>query len=364
MRNAGMPETDTSRDPDPQAREELAQLHAQLQYLRGEISSIYNLGAIAGTGRAHHRILEEVRRVAGADATVLINGEAGTGKELIARAIHAAGRGSGNPFVKVSDADLRQDLLNERFALARHGTIYLEEIGQLDPDSQARLLRVLHEQEISRAGAGQIAVRVIAATRHELRKAVRAGEFREDLYYRVNVFPVEVPPLRARPEDIPPLVEFFARKYGARVGRRIDSVDPDTLADLTRYSWPGNIRELENLVERAAIIDTSSVLKIPAGMLAVHAPAERAEIAAAATGLHRLMTPRNAAQADIEDSENTGLHHVQREHILRVLNATRWVIEGTSGAALKLGMKPATLRHRMKKLGIARTQGSQAPHGP
>jgi hydrogenase-4 transcriptional activator len=182
---------------------------------------------------------------------------------------------------------------------------------------------------------------------------VNEGRFREDLYYRLNVFPIELPPLRTRPDDIPVLLQFFAEKYASRVGRRVDGVDPDTLAALTRYPWPGNVRELENLVERALVLNTSPLLKIPQEILAAYTPDGRAEAASAATGMHRTLTSAQSP-INLDDTENTGLHHIQREHILRVLNATHWVIEGNHGAALKLGMKPATLRHRMKKLGIAR----------
>jgi formate hydrogenlyase transcriptional activator len=247
--------------------------------------------------------------------------------------------------------------------LANGGTIFLDEIGELRLETQAKLLRVLQEHEFERVGSSntlRVDVRIVAATNRDLRKAVRDGEFREDLYYRLNVFPVELPPLRARAEDIPLLVQFFAQKYAPRVGRRVDGVDPDTLIGLSRYPWPGNIRELENLVERALILNSAPMLKIPPELLAVSGSVEYAEVAAAATGMHRV--PALAAgDVNLDDVEATGLHHVQREHILRVLKATHWVIEGNSGAALKLGMKPATLRHRMKKLGIARATNPPPP---
>ncbi len=313
---------------------------------------LHDQGEIIGTSPALLRALETVSRVAPTDATVLISGETGTGKELFARAIHAASRRTDSAFIKF-DCAARPSRLRtlELFAegegaldLASGGTILLDEIAELAPDAQAELLPALQER---------IDVRIIVTTNRDLRKAVHEGRFREDLYYRLNVFPIELPPLRTRPDDIPVLLQFFAEKYASRVGRRVDGVDPDTLAALSRYPWPGNVRELENLVERALVLNTSPLLKIPPEILAAYAPDGRAEVASAATGLHRMLMPAQSP-INLDDIENTGLHHIQREHILRVLNATHWVIEGNHGAALKLGMKPATLRHRMKKLGIAR----------
>jgi PAS domain S-box-containing protein len=345
---------------------EQKRLQSQNRYLQEEIKSVHNFDEIIGASSGLLRVLENVRRVAPTDATVLICGETGTGKELIARAIHSAGRRADRPFIKLNCAALPAGLVESelfghekgafsgavqrregRFELANGGTIFLDEIGELPLDVQAKLLRVLQEQEFERVGSSKtikVDVRVVAATNRDLRKSVRDGEFREDLYYRLAVFPVDLPPLRARAEDIPLLVQFFVQKYATRVGRRVEGVDPDTLMALARYPWPGNIRELENLIERGLILNSSPLLRIPPEMLAVAAPAERAAPAAAAMAMEE-------PSADIEAS---GLHHVQREHILRVLKATHWVIEGNAGAAIKLGLKPATLRHRMKKLGIAR----------
>jgi PAS domain S-box-containing protein len=345
---------------------EQKRLQSQNRYLQEEIKSVHNFDEIIGASSGLLRVLENVRRVAPTDATVLICGETGTGKELIARAIHSAGRRADRPFIKLNCAALPAGLVESelfghekgafsgavqrregRFELANGGTIFLDEIGELPLDVQAKLLRVLQEQEFERVGSSKtikVDVRVVAATNRDLRKSVRDGEFREDLYYRLAVFPVDLPPLRARAEDIPLLVQFFVQKYATRVGRRVEGVDPDTLMALARYPWPGNIRELENLIERGLILNSSPLLRIPPEMLAVAPPAERAAPAAAAMAMEE-------PSADIEAS---GLHHVQREHILRVLKATHWVIEGNAGAAIKLGLKPATLRHRMKKLGIAR----------
>jgi PAS domain S-box-containing protein len=350
---------------------EQARLQAQNRYLQEEIKSVHNFEEIIGASPALLKVLEDVRRVAPTDATVLIAGETGTGKELIARAIHSAGRRADKPFIKLNCAALPSGLVESelfghekgafsgalarregRFELANGGTIFLDEIGELGLDVQAKLLRVLQEQEFERVGSShtlKVDVRVVAATNRDLRRAVRDREFREDLYYRLNVFPVELPPLRARTADIPLLVQFFVQKYAPRVGRRIEAVDPETLLELARYAWPGNIRELENLVERALILSSGGVLKVPSEMLTV--PGVEAAVAARPSAV--------AAEAVAPVSlESTGLHAVQREHILRVLQATRWVIEGEAGAALKLGMKPATLRHRMKKLGIDRSMRS------
>jgi transcriptional regulator with GAF, ATPase, and Fis domain len=349
---------------------EQKRLQSQNRYLQEEIKSVHNFDEIIGASPGLMGVLESVRRVAPTDATVLINGETGTGKELIARAIHSASRRADRPFIKLNCAALPAGLVESelfghekgafsgaiqkregRFELANGGTIFLDEIGELPLDVQAKLLRVLQEQEFERVGSSKtikVDVRVVAATNRDLRKAVREGEFREDLYYRLAVFPVELPPLRQRAEDIPLLVQFFAQKYAPRVGRRIDGVDPDTMVAFSRYPWPGNIRELENLVERALILNNSSALRVAPELLAVAAPAPLSRAADA------VAEDEPAATAD--DLESSGLHHVQREHILRVLKATRWVIEGNSGAAVKLGLKPATLRHRMKKLGIERAR--------
>jgi transcriptional regulator with GAF, ATPase, and Fis domain len=310
---------------------------------------LHEPGEIIGASAALARVLETINRVAPTDATVLISGETGTGKELVARAIHAASRRNDSAFIRFDCAARPSPLRGlELFGdgegaldLASGGTLLLDEISALTPDAQARLLPAVQER---------LDVRIIATTNRDLRKSAQEGKFREDLFYRLNVFPIDLPPLRARADDIPALAHFFVAKFAPRIGRSVDGVDPDTLAALKNYSWPGNVRELENLVERALVLNTSPLLKIQPELLAQYTPDERADVASAATGMHRIL----------DDIENTGLHHVQREHILRVLNATHWVIEGNHGAALKLGMKPATLRHRMKKLGIARAPNPTA----
>jgi PAS domain S-box-containing protein len=351
---------------------EQKRLQSQNRYLQEEIKSVHNFEEIIGASPGLVKVLDDVRRVAPTDATVLITGETGTGKELVARAIHSASRRADRPFIKLNCAALPSGLVESelfghekgafsgalsrregRFELANGGTIFLDEIGELSLDVQAKLLRVLQEQEFERVGSSntlKVDVRVVAATNRDLRKSVRDREFREDLYYRLNVFPVELPPLRSRVEDIPLLVQFFIQKYAPRVGRRVDGVEPETFLALGRYPWPGNIRELENLVERALILDISPMLAISPELLSP-APPVRAPDELPARSMPQ---PATVDDGGNFSSGATGLHDVQREHILRVLDNTRWVIEGDSGAALKLGMKPATLRHRMKKLGISR----------
>jgi PAS domain S-box-containing protein len=338
--------------------QEQARLKAQNTYLQEEIKSVHNFDEIVGASRGLLKVLEHVQRVAPTDATVLILGESGTGKELIARAVHSASNRADKPFIKINCAALPAGLVESelfghergafsgalqrrlgRFELAHGGTIFLDEIGEVPLDVQVKLLRVLQEREFERVGGSQTIsadVRVIAATNRDLQKAMTDGSFRTDLYYRLNVFPVQMPALRERLEDIPLLVQFFVQKYASRVGRRIEAVDQDTMQRLARYHWPGNIRELENLVERALILASSSVLSIEPEAL----PLRRE---AAATG-----------NAVLDSIPTDSLNAVQREHILEMLQKTRWVLEGERGAANLLGMKPATLRHRMKKLGIAR----------
>ena len=338
--------------------QEQARLTAQNTYLREEIKSVHNFDEIVGAGRGLVNVLDSVGRVAKTDATVLILGESGTGKELIARAVHSASNRADKPFIKINCAALPSGLVESelfghergafsgalqrrlgRFELAHGGTIFLDEIGEVPLDVQVKLLRVLQEREFERVGGNQTIVadvRVIAATNRDLHKAIADGSFRTDLYYRLNVFPVQMPALRERLEDIPLLVQFFIQKHASRVGRRIDAVDPDTLQRLARYHWPGNIRELENLVERALILAPSSVLSIELEALPLRREAAASED-----------LPADTLPTD-------SLNAVQREHILDMLKKTRWVLEGDRGAASLLGMKPATLRHRMKKLGISR----------
>jgi PAS domain S-box-containing protein len=356
---------------------EQARLQAQNVYLQEEIKSVHNFEEIVGSSKGLLEVLEKVQRVASTDATVLIGGETGTGKELVARAIHSASRRSDRPFIKLNCAALPASLVESelfghergafsgaiqrrigRFELAHQGTIFLDEIGEMPVDVQAKLLRVLQEQEFERVGSShtvKVNVRVVAATNRDLARAVRDGSFRQDLYYRINVFPVSLPPLRERTEDIPLLVRFFAQKYGPRVDRRVESIDPESMQRLVEYPWPGNIRELENLIERALILNESNVLRVGADVLGL--PVSRPTPPGIVDGVTAVPDSETEEDSPVSDAaEGTSLASVQREHILRVLEASGWVIEGARGAAARLGMKPATLRFRMKKFGIARAR--------
>jgi formate hydrogenlyase transcriptional activator len=364
---------------------EQARLHAQNLYLQEEIKSVHNFEEIIGASAKLLKVLEGVHRVAPTDATVLVCGETGTGKELVARAIHSASRRADKPFIKLNCAALPAGLVESelfghergafsgaiqrrtgRFELAHQGTIFLDEISEMPLDVQAKLLRVLQDREFERVGSSQtikVDVRIVAASNRDLARAVRAGEFRQDLYYRLNVFPLTLPPLRERSEDIPLLIQFFVQRYAPRVGRHIESIDSQTVQRLIAYPWPGNIRELENLIERALILADSGVLHVEPDILgaasvprgpkdnAVEPPLPTAEFA----------VPGSLTQSDgrAATPEST-LVEVQREHILQVLRATGWVIEGERGAAVRLGMKPATLRFRMKKFGISRGSDRRA----
>jgi PAS domain S-box-containing protein len=352
---------------------EQERLQAQNLYLREEIQSVHNFEEIVGSSPALVGVLRDVQRVAPTHATVLILGETGTGKELIARAIHSASNRADKPFIKINCAALPAGLIESelfghergafsgaiqrrigRFELANGGTIFLDEIGEVSGEIQVKLLRVLQEQEFERIGGNQTIkcdVRVIAATNRDLPNAAASGAFRADLFYRLNVFPLKLPPLRERSQDISLLTQFFVQKYAAKVGRHVDAIEGKTIDRLLRYDWPGNIRELENIVERALILSSAPVLSIGEDVLPV---ATRAEVRSAPT--------RAATVADQASRSSPGgaidLDSVQREHILTTLRQTDWVVEGKQGAALKLGMKPATLRHRMKKLGISRPSES------
>jgi transcriptional regulator with GAF, ATPase, and Fis domain len=336
--------------------QEQARLKAQNEYLREEIRADHNFDEIVGQSSALRVLLGHLGRVAETDATVLIQGESGTGKELIARAVHSASRRADKPLIKVNCAALPANLVESelfghekgaftgaiakrigRFELADGGTIFLDEIGEIPLDVQVKLLRVLQEREFERVGGTlpiKVDVRVIAATNRNLLEAIADKSFRDDLYYRLNVFPVRTPPLRERLEDIPALTAHMIAKFAARVGRKIESVSPVSLARLQGYRWPGNIRELENVIERAVILANGPVLEIDPEMLpGTHDAAESPRV------------PKTAALDSLEA--------VEREHIETVLTQTRGVIEGPHGAAKILGLNPSTLRFRMKKLGIS-----------
>ena len=307
---------------------------------------------IIGNSSALEAVLEQVERVAPTDSTVIIQGETGTGKELIAHAIHNLSSRCGRSFVRLNCAAIPLDLLESelfghekgaftgaiaqkigRFELADKGTLFLDEIGDIPPALQPKLLRVLQEQEFERLGSTrthQVDVRLVAATNRDLEEMVNHGQFRSDLYYRLNVFPVQLPPLRERREDIPALVSHFVERFGRRMGREIDNIPPETMSALSSYQWPGNIRELQNLIERAVILSNDGVLPNPL-------PAAGTRVIAIASA-----TPV------------TTLKDSQRTLILRTLEEVRWVIGGPKGAAAKLGLKRPPLIHKMQKLGISR----------
>lgn len=340
--------------------QEQARLQAQNVYLRDEIKSVHNFDEIIGQSPALSKVLENVRRVAATDSTVLITGQTGTGKELIARAIHSASRRQDKPLIKINCAALPSGLVESelfghekgaftgaiarrigRFELAQGGTIFLDEIGELPPDAQAKLLRVLQEREFERIGGSvpiKVDVRVLAATNRDLLPCVRDKTFREDLYYRLSVFPIHLPPLHERPEDIPTLAQFVLNKFAMRIGKHIEGIGHETMQRLLAYRWPGNVRELENVLERAVILANGPTVEIGPDVLDVTIPTETAA------------TP---------DASSTTLEAKERDHILATLGQTNWVVDGDRGAAKILGLHPNTLRSRMKKLGINR-----AAHDP
>jgi len=312
---------------------------------------------IIGSSPALESVLEQVERVAPTDSTVLVQGETGTGKELVARAIHNLSSRFGRPFIKLNCAAIPFDLLESelfghekgaftgaiaqkigRFELADKGTLFLDEVGDIPLPLQPKLLRVLQEQEFERLGSGrthQVDVRLVAATHRNLVEMVKRNEFRSDLYYRLNVFPVPLPPLRARREDIPALVEHFVEVYARRMGKQIDHISPETMSELTSYPWPGNIRELQNFIERSVILSSGNVLDSPLASL------------------------RNAAE--VESLGPITMEDAERDHIRKTLEQTRWVVSGPNGAAARLGIKRSTLYFRMQKLGISRTNKDRLP---
>jgi PAS domain S-box-containing protein len=325
------------------------QLENENRYLREELRSEQGHEQIVGESRAIRGALLKSRQVAGTDATVLLLGETGTGKGMVADAIHQMSGRRERPMVTVNCASLPEHLIESelfgrekgaftgahargagRFEVAHGGTIFLDEIGELPLELQPKLLRVLQDGEFERLGSSKtikVDVRVIAATSRDLNDDVRHGRFRQDLFYRLNVFPIMVPPLRERAEDIPLLASYFAQKHARKLGKRVASISTDTIARLSGYEWPGNVRELEHVIERGVILSADNVLKISETLSSIP------------------IQPR-AAERELEA--------VEREHIRRVLSETHWRIEGPSGAAAILNLNPSTLRFRMKKLGIKR----------
>jgi formate hydrogenlyase transcriptional activator len=326
-----------------------ARFEAEAVYLQEEIKTEHNFEEIIGQSTPIRQVLKKLEQVAPTDATVLIHGETGTGKELLARAVHDRSRRKDRPLVKVNCGSIPSGLVESelfghergaftgatqqrigRFELANGGTIFLDEVTELPLDTQVKLLRVLQEGEFERVGSSRtikVDVRVIAASNRNLQDVVRNGDFRADLFYRLNVFPLEVPALRERPEDISLLVNFFLGRFGKNLGKEVRGVSQKSMESLMRYQWPGNIRELQNVIERAVVLAHGPIVPIDQSML-------RADEAA-------------DDSASIDTLEN-----VERQHILRALDETRWVIHGKKGAAEILGINPSTLRSRMDKLGI------------
>ena len=328
-------------------------------YLEEEINTAYDFEQIIGSSLALKRILKQVETVAPTDSTVLIQGETGTGKELIARAIHNLSGRRERTLVKLNCAAIPMGLLESelfghekgaftgaiaqrigRFELANRGTLFLDEVGEIPSELQPKLLRVLQEREFERLGSTRtisVDARMIAATNRDLEQMVAEKRFRDDLFYRLNVFPITIPPLRERPEDISLLVRFFANKFARRMKKRIETISTESIAALQHYHWPGNIRELENFVERAVILAQKTELHFP--IAEMKPPAK----------------PAPSAPSEPEAAvDRTSLESIEREHIMRVLRETNWVVGGPDGAAARLGLKRTTLQARMKKLGIAR----------
>jgi formate hydrogenlyase transcriptional activator len=335
------------------------QLQAENVYLQEEIRKEHNFEEMVGNSPALLALVQKLERVAGTDATVLICGETGTGKELIARALHNSGPRKQRPLVKVNCGAVPASLLESelfghvkgaftgaidrrvgRFELADGGTLFLDEVGELPLDTQVKLLRVLQEQEFEAVGSSRtvhVDVRIIAATNRDLEHEVRAGRFRSDLFFRLNVVPLTVPPLRERSSDIPMLVAYFLTRFSKKFGRRIDGVTRETMDRLVKYRWPGNVRELQNIVERAVVMTTGPLVSLDADVLPVAATAARQPMGAKDAG---------GVSMSLDDAE--------RRHIEAVLSQTRGVIEGPAGAATILNLHPNTLRSRMKKLGVTR----------
>ena len=349
-----------------QAQQKIRSLTVETEYLREEIKALQNFDEIVGQSEPLLRLLHDVREVAQTDATVLILGETGTGKELVARAIHLASRRGDKPLVKVNCAAIPATLIESeffgheqgaftgatkkrdgRFALAHGGTIFLDEVGELPIDLQVKLLRVLQEGEFEPVGSSQtrkVDVRVLAATNRDLQQAIRDGKFREDLYYRLNVFPIDVPPLRERGDDISLLASTFASKFAQRMGRFIEPLSEDCLRRLKAYSWPGNVRELQNVIERGVITSRDGRLNLDRAL------PESGRVTAT-EALSSEGTARRVRTAK-------ELEALERTNLMDALEATGWRVAGENGAAQLLGMKPTTLSSRMKALGVERKRSS------
>ena len=336
-------------------------------YLEDEIRTELNFEEIVGKSAALRRVLQQVATVAPTDSTVLIYGETGTGKELVARAIHNLSSRQSNAFVKLNCAAIPMGLLESelfghekgaftgaiaqrigRFELANRGTVFLDEVGEIPLELQPKLLRVLQEREFERLGSTRTLTtdaRLIAATNRDLGSMVEEQKFRSDLFYRLNVFPVRVPSLRERPEDIPLLVRHFAEQCARRMNKKIETISSETLKQMRQYHWPGNIRELQNVIERAVILSAGPVLNVPLSEI------QSRPLPAASDGNESRDKMGEASSG--KDIRNV-LEETERKHILNVLSQTNWVVAGPNGAAIRLGMKRSTLQLRMRKLGLSR----------
>jgi formate hydrogenlyase transcriptional activator len=358
-----------------QSYQEIDSLKARLEkenvYLREELHAEHNFEEIVGNSPALLKALRAVEQVAPTDSTVLIYGETGTGKELVARAIHSRSSRNGRALVSVNCSAISAGLVESelfghmkgaftgalerrigRFELANGGTIFLDEIGELCLETQVKLLRVLQEHEFEPVGSShslRVDVRVIAATNRNLQEAVQAGRFRSDLFYRLNVFPIELPPLRERRSDIPQLVAFCLSQFSKRLGKKIDGVSRESMENLVNYPWPGNIRELQNVIERAIIVSADPTLRLDRDLIPVAAAAKDME------------TPQADSSEDLQTDLKSPkplltLDEVERNHIFAALQHASGVVDGPKGAARILNLHPNTLRHRMAKLGIKGTR--------